>query len=1064
MKLSKQLFKKRWHNIGKIPFVLQSIGLATFLLLFTYGNLYSQEERTITGTIVSVEDNLPLPGVNVVIKGTTKGAITDINGVFEIEAAPDNMLQISFLGYESQEFLVGQQTNIAVQLVPEFTEMDEVVVIGYGTMKKANLSSAQVSVGSEEIEQANATTLDQVLQGRAAGVYVTQNSGQPGGGVSVNIRGINTISGGSEPLYVIDGVQVMGTTGPATNALSGINPNDIESYEILQGPTATAVYGSRAGNGVVVITTKRGIKGKTLINYTGSYGIQGEPNYIPVLNLREYAQYTNEYNTITNQQPLRPEFQDPSVLGEGTDWQNAMYNRAPQYKHQLSLRGGGEKTTFFLSAEYFDQEGVAKGSGFTRGSFRMNLDNEVKKWLNIGSNLSISRTSQIRTASNEDENLLLELVHQAPDVPVKNQDGSWGGPTQTQFMTANPIALATIKDDTERKTFGLGGIFAQITPIEGLRIRAELNGNVEYGVRKQYEPSFVFNGYEKEDNLGKQKASNNYSWNFLQLVEYNKKLGIHEFSIMASHEAQERAWEDIEGTRTDFVSNTIRELSAGDPSKASASSSKGSWAMESYFGRLNYIFNDRYIFQGTLRYDGSSNFGPDNRWALFPAAAIAWRISNENFMSGISQINNLKLRFEVGKTGNQNSGGSTYYSTLNSWATEFGSGFMINNYSNKKFQWEETFSYDVGLDVNMFRNRFELIFDVYYKEIDNLMLKNTYSYFTGTTIEYFEGAIYSPWVNVGAMVNKGFDITINTVNLERPLIWETGITFSVFRNELTKLYTESAKIDRDNDQGVTVRSVEGEPLWQFYLYDTEGLFQSIEEIENHPFQNENNTIHELLGTWVGDVKFRNVDGNDEFNEQDRTFLGNPWPKFTYGITNTFGYKNLELYIAITGVYGNDIFNWVRFKNEKTYGGGPGWDWNYLSAVEDYARIATDGEGNPYIENSDTEIPRITTALDPNGNYRASDMFIEDGSYLRIKNVRLSYTLPAKIIEKTPLTRVTLSASVQNLYTFTKYKGYDPEIGLYAINEDDESDGYIPGFDYGRYPSTRLYQFSVNVNF
>ncbi len=1034
-------------------------------LLCSYAQAVQPSGHLLSGRIISAENGEPVPGANIIIKGTTTGTVTDIAGNFSIAVNPEDILVISFIGHITQEIEVGSKTQLDISLKEDITRLDEVVVIGYGSMKRSDLSSAQVSVSSEEIMNSRATTVEQVLQGRAAGVYVTQNSGEPGGGISVNIRGINSISGSTEPMYVVDGVQIMGKTGRATNTLSSINPNDIESMQILQGPTATAIYGSRAGNGVIVITTKRGKSGETKISYNGTYAIQDEPDFIPVLNLREYAEYVNTYNSITGALGEIPEFQDPSVLGEGTNWQGELFNRAPLFKHQLSVNGGNEKTNFYLSGEYFKQDGVIIESGFDRYSIRLNIDNQTRDWLKIGSNIMLSQTKQKRTIS---ENDILNLaLQQAPDVVVQNPDGSWGGPHETQYMNTNPVALAKITDDTERKIFSMGGLYADITPLKGLKFRTALNGNFEFTNRYKYDPSYRFDGFVKETNMSERKTNNNTGWNFLALLEYGTKLGKHDIKAMVSHEAQESKWENVDGSRQGFLSNTIRELSAGDATTSAANSGKGSWAMESYFGRLNYMYNDRYILQATFRADGSPNFGENNRWGYFPAASVAWKISEESFMENLTWIDNFKLRFEYGITGNQNSGGPTYYSTLSSYPTIWGTGFLTYNLSNPDFQWEETHTTNLGLDINMFGNRVEFIVDAYLKNTDNLMMQVSYPYYLSTSVEDFSASIKPPWMNVGAMENRGIGFTLNTVNMERPFFWKTGITVSIDRNKLTKLYGETNYVDRTRgDIGLVARSVVGEPLWQYYVYSWDGLFTDTLDILAHPWQNANEIIDEDVGSWPGDIRFKNLNGDTLLDADDRGFFGNPWPKFIFGLNNTFRYKNLELYIAINCVYGNDLFNWGRYKNGKVFGGGPGYGWGYLSSVKNYARVLYDENGAPYVENPGTDVPRIHAGHDPNANYRSSDMWIEDGSYLRIKNIQLSYSIPNKLMSKLPVKNLRLSAGIQNLYTFTRYKGYDPEVGMFMLDADgeDERQGTIPGYDNNRYPSTRSYTFNLIVDF
>ncbi len=1018
-KFIKTIWLLKHHVFRSVPGVLKFITLMLIAGILSTFYCHSQEpaKRTITGKVTFAEDNQPVPGANIIIKGTTTGTVTGVNGDFSIDVRSGDVLVISFLGYNDKEITVNEQTYLNISLVEEVTKLDEVVVIGYGQMKRSDLSSAQVSISSDEILKSNATTLEQVLQGRAAGVYVSTNSGQPGGSISVNIRGISSIANSTEPMYVIDGVQILAETGSSSNPLAGINPDDIESMQILQGPSATAIYGSRAANGVIVITTKRGSEGQVKISYSGMYSIQDMPELLPTMSLSEYAAYQNELADARGWE-RSAEYLDPSVFGEGTNWQKELFQRAPIQKHQISLSGGNVNTRYYLSAGYFNQEGIAIGSGFDRYSFRLNLDNTPRKWLKLGTNIMASQTNEVITVTNSENDLINVAISQSPAVAVRNPDGSWGGPSTTQFMISNPVALAQINDHSLRRIFGMGGIFAEINLIKGLKLRTDLNGNIYFGKKFDFEPGYEFSGYIKEQEQARSTRSldNSTEWSLNTLLEYNTQIGKHNINVMASHEAREKLWESLSGARQGFITNTIEELNSGDITTSEAYSGKGDWAMESFFGRLYYIFDERYIIHGTLRADGSPNFGENKRWGYFPAISLAWRISKESFMQNVSQVDNLKLRLEYGVSGNQNSGSATYFATMRTGTTPWGTGYLPNNYSNPDFQWEETKAYNAGLDVNLFRNRIEFIADFYLRETDNLMMQIPLPAYLGTE---GSGSVQAPWVNIGAMENRGFGITLNTVNIENPLKWESGFTFSLDKNKLTKLYTENSIIDRSPwfMGNFISRSEINEPVWQFYGYKADGLFLDTLEIRNHAVQSSTGLIDENQGTWVGDIKFINMNNDSIIDDEDRTNIGSPWPKFSFGFNNTFTYKNFVLYIAINGIYGNKIFNYVRYKNENPNGSGPGS--GYLKAVADFARVSTDANGEPILLNPETKIPRVTST-DPNANNRPSDQFVEDGSFIRFKNIQLSYSIPEKVLSKIPINGIMVSASVQNAFTFTKY--------------------------------------------
>ncbi|AGA79964.1 SusC/RagA family TonB-linked outer membrane protein [Echinicola vietnamensis] len=1047
--------------------------LLGFLLLIA-GITYAQV--TVTGTVSAASDGEAIPGVSIIIKGTTKGVTTDLEGNYTITADADNVLVYSFIGYKPQEMSIGNQSVINIQLEEDISNLEEFVVVGYGTMKKSDMSSAHVTVTSEDIEKTVNTTIEQAIQGRAAGVYVTKNTGAPGGGLSVNIRGINSIGGTNEPLYVIDGVQIQPNTvsyGPTsgTNPLAGLNPSDIESMEILQGPSATAIYGSRGTNGVVLITTKRGKEGQTNINYSYLYSLQDKPDNLAVMNLQQYAEMTNTIRDLTGGDPPAA-FLDPSLLGEGTDWQDALYKTAALNKHTLSLSGGNESTKYYLSGEYFNQDGVAIGSGFERYSMRLNLDNEVRDWLNIGVNLALNETDeQLATGSSDVINYAIQM---APNIPVQNPDGSWGGAdplngSSLQFTPPNPIALANLLDRTYKRRQALGGLNVGIDIMEGLRFTTQLNGNINYANGHFWTPTYTLGSVTNDVNELTSKAENSFYWNWSQTLTYNKTFADkHDLTLMFTHEAQESNWESIEGSRQNFTSNDLPVLGLGSSQGATNAGNKNQWAMESYLGRINYTYDDKYIVLAALRADGSANFGPENRWGYFPSVSAAWRVSEEDFMAGMAVVDELKIRLETGLTGNQGSANAIYAPLSSpSVPTPWGGGFLVTRYGNPELAWEETQTYNVGFNLNMFNNRVQVEGDFYMKRTDNLLLPNPLPWYMGTE---GEGSIGTPTVNIGSLENRGYAFTINTVNIDNRATsfrWSSNFNFSGFKTEVTKFYSESAFIDRTawymND--FTQRAVIGQSPWLFYGYQYEGIFQSVEDIEGSAIPADNNGERLPIGEddiWVGDIKYRDLNGDNIIDERDQTFIGNPWPKFTFGTTQTFEYKGFKLDILLLGALGADVFNYARFNNTNPNNINLGR--NLLVESFDYAKVETDSEGNPYLTNPGTDIPRITVT-DPNGNgTRISDKFVEDGSYVRLKNINLSYEFDKNLLGWQNVVRgARLSFGVQNLATWTKYKGYDPEVGAYVGNNVDAANQLI-GVDYGRYPSTRMYNFSLGIDF
>lgn len=1033
------------------------------------------QNRVITGKIADASGQT-LPGVNIFKKGTTIGTSTDANGSFSIEANNDDILVISFIGYVSEEVKVDNQNTINITLTEDVSTLQEVVVVGYGEMKRADLSSAQVSIGSEQIAKTINTTLEQAIQGRAAGVYVTQNTGQPGGGISVNIRGVNTINGSNEPLYVIDGIQIQqneavkGGDASSTNPLAGINPSDIADMQVLQGPAATAIYGSRGTNGVIVITTKRGKPGETKINYNYTYALQDVPKKLNVLNLPQYAQMSNEIHSIAGGNSPSA-FDDPTVLGGGTNWQDALFKTAALKKHQLGISGGAEKTSFYLSGEYFDQDGISLGSAFKRYSTRLNIDNQTRDWLKLGTTIYVNETNNDISATQE--NLINNALQLAPNIPVRNPDGSWGGAdaangSSLQYTPLNPVAISSLVKNNNKNRQFLGGLNLDAKIIKGLTFRTSLNGKLESGNAETFTPTYRLGDRTNTVATLKSTLTTSSYWNWNQLLQYDLKSGNHDFTIMVSHEAQASTWKSVSGSRIGFLTNDNPDLKLGDASNgATNDGGRSQWAMESYFGRFNYGFKEKYFVQGAIRRDGSVNFTESNRWGTFPSLSAAWRISQEGFMKNITFINELKLRLETGITGNQ--GNTNYYGPLKVSPTPWGAGFRLERFGNPSLKWEETSTNNIGFNLSVLNSRVQLEGDFYVKKTKNLLIQNPLPDYMGTS---GEGSIGSPMVNIGSLENRGWAFSLNTVNLNSgQLKWTSNFNISGFKTKVTEFYSRTAFVDRtswflagENGDKWTQRAAVGSAPWMFrgYLYD--GLFQNPAEINASaiPVDNKGNKLPVSPDkVWVGDVKYKDINGDGVIDERDQTNIGNPWPKFSFGFTNTFSFKGFNLNILLTGSYGNQIYNYLRFVNtnpNQIYLGK-----NLLTEAFDYAKLEGTGE-NTVVTNSGTSIPRIVIKGANGNDRRFTDQFVEDGSYLRVKNVTLDYTLPASLIGFQHIVRnVGLSAGVQNLFTFTKYKGYDPEVGAYVGQNVDASNQAI-GVDYGRYPSTKVYTFKISVDF
>ena len=1027
--------------------------LVVFFLLFTATTAFGQV-MSVTGTVVDNNGDV-LPGASVVVKGTLFGTTTNADGSFTINVpTQEATLIVSFVGFMSKEETVtAGARGIKITLSENVQELDEVVVVGYGSMRRGDLTGSVSSIGTEEIQRSMSTSLGQALQGRAAGVYVTQNTGAPGGGISVSIRGLNTIQGDNQPLYVVDGIQMDG------NVMSIINPSDILSIEILKDASSAAIYGTRAANGVILITTKRGQAGKTKVTYEGYVGIQQLPKKLDVLNLREYAEYQNLRAEVLGW-GAREEFADPSILGEGTNWQKEIFRSALMHNHQISLLGGSESTTFAISGGYLNQEGIGLGSSFERFSLRMNIDTKVTKWLKMGTNAYIARTMQVNTI--DDGGIIGTAIAQLPEVPARNPDGSWGSQGENIYGTyfRNPVADALMRENYNRGMQLNLNAFADITIIDGLTLKIEGNASFNYGTNYNFQPAYDFDKFNQQTTSGSRRANNGSNMTMRTYLTYYKNFGLQNFSIMAGHEAQEGRWENLSGSRTGYLFNSVSELDAGDVLTAKNGSSRGSNALESFFGRLNYSFNDRYLLTATLRRDASSRFGRNNRTAIIPSTALAWKINKESFFRDLHYINNLKLRISWGLVGNQAFWSDYAYGvSMASSATVWGPGFYPGNFPNPDLKWEITNSYNIGLDLNMFNNRIELIVDAYEKNIGNLLMQ-------ATLPDYIGGLISSPWVNVGEMTNRGMDFTLNTVNIDKNngLFWKTGLTASFNRNKVTKLYTDEAAIlGRNGSETITLTKV-GEPIGQFYGYKVLGMF--MEEADFYrpdgtevprPVRGENNMPMPIApnGTWVGDFIFWDKDGSKKIDENDRSFIGNPEPKFIFGINNYFSYKGFDLNIFLNGVYGNKLYN--RLRQDYTY---PMRNSGMLKETTGIARLemidpdgAQDDISNVRVANRGAKIQRIVID-DYNMNQRFSDRFIEDGTYLRIKNIAIGYNFPKSMLSRLQIENLRVYVNIQNLYTLSKYKGYDPEVGQWSV--------IMRGIDNARYPSQRIFTFGLNI--
>lgn len=1026
------------------------------------------QDITVKGTVKDKQGEA-LIGVSILEVGSTSnGTATDLKGNFVIKVAKTAKINFSYIGFNKITINVEGRQQINVILEEESKSLNEVVVVGYGQMKRSDLTGSVSSVSSEAISKSVSTSIDQVLQGRAAGVQVQQNTGMPGGSSSIRIRGINSLNGSNEPIFVIDGVIIDGSTSSnSENALSSINPSDIVSLDVLKDASATAIYGSRAANGVIMITTKRGKSGEAKVSYSGYTGWQEMPKKLDLLDLQQYA-YLKNARSIAGIVMGDSYFVRPDLLGKGTDWQAELFSKAMMTSHNLSITGGTDNSTYAIGAGYLNQNGIAIGSGFERFNLRASIDTQIKKWLKAGVNMNLSNSNQKVTVS--DESLIKVALKQTPNVAVRGADGSYDGPDTNEYVQNNPVGLAMIKENYNDKTGIRGNTFLEATIIKGLTFKTELS--FDYGMANTYKfsPSYKFGAIVNDVIESERSKSYSNFWSYRNIINYNKTFANkHDVNVMLGEEAQRSAWEYLSGYRTGFITNVAHDLDMGDATTAKNSGNSGTSTIMSYFGRLFYSYDNKYLLTTTLRRDGSSKFAAGNRWGWFPSAALAWKISNESFLKDNPTIYNLKLRLGWGLVGNQNVPNYAYTSTMTSVATNWGTGLLSGNTANPDLKWESTYSSNIGVDLGLFKNRIEFIADIYYKKTDNLLLQLPLPAYVGTV---GQGSTSSPWANIGSLENKGIELSLNTINIDKKdFSWKTNLVFSLNRNKVLSLDTESSIIDKTISEGsettIVTRTAVGQPIGQFYGYKVIGRFEKATDFyykdaagNIKPTAIPTGLTISENGVWIGDYIFEDVNKDGVIDEKDRTYIGNPEPKFTYGIGNTLSYKNWDMTVYLTGSYGNRVVNyqrrWLENPRENT---------NLLEKATHYAvltKINPDGPvdyRNLYISGGDADMPRIAaSSASSTSNFRYSDKFVEDGSYLRIQNISIGYSFPTKWIKIAKIENLKLYANLQNIYTFTVYSGYDPEIG------SNNQDALMTGIDNARYPSPRIYTFGLNITF
>lgn len=896
--------------------------------------------------------------------------------------------------------------------------IEEVVVIGYGKAKAKDLTGSVSVINLNKTGNQPVADIGQAIQGRASGVTVI-NSGEPGSNVTFRIRGTGTIQN-NNPLIVVDGM-------PLNGGLNQINMSDVESINILKDASSTAIYGSRGANGVVMITTKRGAKGG-ILNFDTFTGIQSVSNMIKVLDASQYAQLNNEMLVNGGLTP-NPEFANPSSLGAGTNWLGALFNPSILSSYSLSYGDRSEKSNLYVSTSYFNQKGVVLNTNYDRYIVQINGDTKLKSFLKVGNSVKLQHDIK-KNGSYDIKGTILSL----PTRPIYDTNGNWAGPGSNPLLYGdidNPIGKATIVENSTKGYNIQGNIYAEAEIIKDLKFKSL--GGIETNIwyNRTWSPKYSWGVKSQENSYLFEGSNRSITLLWDNTLTYDKTIGKHHINAVVGSSAQNNKYNYLSASVQKFASDNTQQIDNGilQPVQHGNASE---WAIMSYLGRVNYNYANKYYVTATIRRDGSSRFGMDNRWGWFPSAALAWRISNENFLKNSNVINNLKLRLGYGITGNQEIGNYSFSSSYNTYLYNFNNSYVSavlpTVLPNPNVKWEGQEQYNAGFDLDLFNNRISLIVDGYVKNTNDMLVPMSVPVTSGYS------DVYVPSINAGKIQNKGFEVTLSTKNIiKNDFKWSSDAVFSYNKNNVVNINSDTPIITASGGFNSAIGLIkEGYPVNVFYGYITDGIFQNQDEVDRHAVQMPGS--NSATSTAPGDIRFKDLNNDGVINDKDRTVIGNPNPKFTFSLNNTFNYKNFDLTIFLQGSYGNDIFNANRM---------------YTEAMSIIQNQSTAVLGRWTGEGTSNNIPRAIYG-DPNQNSRVSDRYIEDGSYLKIKNVNLGYTLPKTVFGQN-FNSVKIFVSAQNLVTWTKYSGFDPEVP-------------VNGIDNGTYPITRTVSLGLNIGF
>ena len=993
--------------ISRLRMMVCLIGMLLPMCMFA-------QQITVQG-VVKDQTGETVIGASVMEKGTTNGTITGIDGDFSLNMSPNGTLVVSFVGYKTQEVQVKGQKQLQVVLSEDAEMLDEVVVIGYGTMKKSDLTGAVSSIGNKDIKDSPVSNLGQAIQGKISGVQIV-DAGKPGDNVSIKIRGLGSINN-CDPLVVIDGV-------PTDLGLSSLNMADVERLDVLKDASATAIYGSRGANGVVMITTKRGTEGKGKLAVSANYSFQNATNVPSLLNAAQYAELSNDMMVNSGRNP-NPEWANPSELGAGTDWMDELLRTGVMQNYTVSYSGGNEKSHYYVSGGFLDQSGIVKSVNYRRFTFQSNSDAQVLKWLKFSNNITFSADTKKSGSYN-----IGDALKALPIYPVKNEDGSWSGPdgnSEWYGSTRNPIGPTELnKSQTDGYNF-LANLTAELTFTKWLKFKSTFGYDAKFWFIDNFTPKYNWKPTPTEET-SRYKSDNKsftYLWDNYFLFDHTFAEK-HRVGLMAGMSAQWNTNDYLNAQKNVFMFDNVHEMDNGEEMYA-IGGNETEWALLSYMARVNYSYEDRYLLTATIRRDGSSRFGKKHRWGTFPSVSVAWRASQEKWFPKNDYINDLKVRAGYGVTGSQASVGNySYLASYNTSVYPFGissgnqTALVSSTLANPYIHWEEVAQTNIGFDASLFNSRVMFSFDAYLKETRDMLVKASIpitSGFEDTTTTY---------TNAGKVRNQGIEMSLHTINLTGELGWETNLTATYNKNKIKDLNSDVPYyINQINNSYVTMLAKDY-PINVFYGYVTDGIFQNQSEVNTHAVQ---------PGAEPGDIRFSDLNNDVVINDSDRTVIGNPNPSWLFSMNNSLSYKGFELSVFLQGIAGNKIYNANNIDNT-------GMAAAYNQTTDVLKRWQGEGTSN--------SMPRAVFG-DPNQNTRVSDRFVENGSYLRLKNITLSYTFPKQWLQKAQIENARLSLSCENVATITGYSGFDPEVG-------------INGIDQNRYPISRTFSLGLNFNF